>query len=97
MVRRRVVVRGSVQGVGYRWAARDRATALGVSGFVQNRPDGSVFAEVDGEPGAVDAMVEWMRSGPPGARVTALETSDIESDGAPDALGDESMGFAIRR
>jgi acylphosphatase len=89
MVQRRVVVRGDVQGVGYRWSARQRADELGVSGFVQNQADGSVVAELRGAASAVDAMVEWMRSGPPGARVASLETSEL-----PPA---ETLGFEIRR
>jgi acylphosphatase len=98
MERRRVVVRGEVQGVGYRWSARERAAELGVSGFVQNLPDGAVLAEVSGEPSAVDAMVEWMRSGPPGARVASVETSEVvesnRGDGDGHASGSE--GFDIR-
>ncbi|SDZ11295.1 acylphosphatase [Herbiconiux ginsengi] len=91
MVRRRVVVRGQVQGVGYRWAARDQAVALGVTGFVQNLRDGSVLAEVEGSAAAVDAMVQWMRSGPPGATVTSIE---IDADAALDTP--ISAGFEIR-
>ncbi|MGD8166902.1 acylphosphatase [Herbiconiux sp. P16] len=94
MVRRRVVVRGEVQGVGYRWAARDRAVALGVTGFVQNLRDGSVLAEVEGSAAAVEAMVEWMRSGPPGAHVTSIYTSDTESNSR---LVPSASGFEIRR
>ena len=96
MERRRVVVRGEVQGVGYRWAARERANELGVAGFVQNRPDGSVLAELRGEAEAVDAMMEWLRHGPPGARVTSVETSE----GPTEALaGSAEAGapFEIRR
>jgi acylphosphatase len=98
MVRRRVVVRGAVQGVGYRWAARDQAAALGVTGFVQNLRDGSVLAEVEGSPASVEAMVAWMRSGPPGARVASVEVDDVvdlEADAASDTP--ESTGFEIRR
>jgi acylphosphatase len=89
MVHRRVVVRGDVQGVGYRWSARQRATELGVSGFVQNQADGSVVAELRGADSAVDAMVEWMRSGPPGARVASLESSELPPG--------EAAEFEIRR
>jgi acylphosphatase len=100
MVRRRVVVRGEVQGVGYRWAARERAATLGVTGFVQNLRDGSVLAEIEGVPAAVGAMLEWMGSGPPGARVTSVDTTDVEaaSAGSGDASGSPgSPGFEIRR
>lgn len=70
----RVSIRGRVQGVGYRvWTAR-KAAALGLAGWVRNRRDGSVEAIFQGRAADVDAMIEACRLGPPGARVTAMET-----------------------
>lgn len=69
-----VTVHGKVQGVGYRHAAVRRAHMLGVTGWVQNLPDGTVEALVQGTPDQVDQMLEWMRRGPPAAVVNELET-----------------------
>ena len=69
MKRARVVVRGHVQGVGFRWDTIERARSRELSGFVRNLPDGSVEAAFEGEPEAVDALVAWCRRGPTGARV----------------------------
>ena len=81
MIARRVVIRGRVQGVGFRYALIDAATAAGVAGWVRNRRDGSVEAWLQGEEAAVAAAVAWSRRGPPGARVEALDVAD----GTPDA------------
>lgn len=73
---RRIVIRGRVQGVGFRYAMVDAAAGLGVSGWVRNRRDGSVEALVQGEPTAVDAIIAWCRRGPPGARVSAVDVHE---------------------
>jgi acylphosphatase len=88
-MRRRVVVSGRVQGVGFRWSAATEAERLGVSGSIRNLDDGSVEAEVAGEPDAVEQFTEWMRVGPAGARVDDLEHEDMAGDG-------DSAGFLIR-
>lgn len=81
----RVTIHGRVQGVGYRaWTAR-RARELGLRGWVQNRRDGTVEAAFFGEAEAVRTMVERCRSGPPAARVDAV-------DEAPEA-GTPPAGF----
>jgi acylphosphatase len=73
---RRLVIRGRVQGVGFRYAMRDAASARGVTGWVRNRRDGSVEAQVQGEPGALEAIIAWCRDGPPAARVSAVEVHE---------------------
>ena len=65
-----VRVRGMVQGVGFRHATVRRAHELGVTGWVANLPDGSVEAMLQGPANQIDRMLEWMRRGPPSARVT---------------------------
>ncbi|QEI04440.1 acylphosphatase [Pigmentiphaga aceris] len=72
-----VRVTGKVQGVGYRLSTVRRAHLIGARGWVRNNDDGSVEATVQGTPDQVDAMLEWLRQGPPGARVTDL-TSEVQ-------------------
>ncbi len=72
LVRRRIVVHGRVTGVWFRESARRRAEELGVSGWVRNRPDGAVEAELEGDPEDVEVMVAWFRHGPSQARVDAV-------------------------
>lgn len=72
VVRRRLLVRGRVQGVWFRESARRRAEELGVSGWVRNRPDGAVEAELEGDPEDVEVIVSWFGHGPPQARVDSV-------------------------
>jgi len=80
-VRAHVVIRGRVQGVWYRGSMENEAERLGVSGWVRNRPDGAVEAEVEGEREAVEALIAWARRGPPAARVTDVEVQWTEPHG----------------
>jgi acylphosphatase len=75
------VVRGTVQAVGYRYSMRVVAERAGVSGWVRNRGDGSVEAEIEGAPSQVDTVLAWMAEGPPGARVDSRDVSDLEPAG----------------
>lgn len=75
-----VRLRGKLQGVGYRQAAVRQGHLLGVRGWVQALPDGDVIAMVQGTPDQVDRMLEWMRRGPPHARITDFE-SEVEYTG----------------
>jgi acylphosphatase len=81
VVRRRLVVRGSVQGVGYRWTCASEAERLRVHGWVRNRSDGTVELVAEGAPGAVDALVAWAHRGPPHASVTDVEITDEAPEG----------------
>jgi acylphosphatase len=71
----RVVVSGRVQGVFFRASTRDAAVRHGVRGFVRNLPDGRVEAVLQGDRGAVEKVIAFMREGPPGARV---KEADVE-------------------
>jgi acylphosphatase len=66
-VRARVV--GQVQGVSFHEAAVANATSLGLSGWVRTEADGTISLEIEGVETKVDALVDWCRQGPPGARV----------------------------
>ena len=81
VIRRRVVVRGRVQGVFFRDSCRQLADAAGVTGWVSNEPDGSVIAVFEGSPDAVRRLVEWCRTGPPSARVIAVDVDEEPARG----------------
>jgi acylphosphatase len=82
--RTRIVVTGLVQGVFFRDSVRRRAAREGVTGWVENRPDGAVEAVFEGTPAAVERMVEFARHGPRGARVDSVETFDEPPESIPD-------------
>jgi acylphosphatase len=86
--RRHVVVYGFVQGVGFRFAVERAAKTRGVSGWVRNRPDGTVEVVFEGEPEAVERLVAFAREGPRGA---VVERVDVREE--PDA---GETGFATR-
>lgn len=81
MIRKHVIVRGTVQGVGFRYWTRAEALRLGVTGWVRNRLDGTVEVEVEGTAEAVEAMLRWLSSGPTSARVEGLDAKDIGPQG----------------
>jgi acylphosphatase len=67
-------VTGQVQGVNFRAAAAREARRHCLTGWVRNERDGSVVIEVEGDPAAVEAFLDWCAIGPPAARVDAVET-----------------------
>jgi acylphosphatase len=79
---RQVLIRGTVQGVGFRYWTRRTATARGLQGWVRNRRDGSVEAVFAGPEQAVAEMIALCRRGPASARVGAVDETAAE----PDAL-----------
>lgn len=81
MRRIRLVVRGVVQGVGFRLSMQRVARTAGAAGWVRNRSDGSVEAEVEGGREAVDAVVAWARTGPRGSVVDDLQSSELAPRG----------------
>jgi acylphosphatase len=74
---RLIVVRGRVQGVGFRASCAAVARRLGTSGWVRNRPDGTVEVAVIGPEPAVAELTDWCHHGPPAARVTDLAVTDL--------------------
>jgi len=77
----RATVRGSVQGVGFRWETVKRANELGVLGWVRNEDDGTVVVQAEGPDEAVDALVEWLGEGPSGSEVSEVEVGKSKVEG----------------
>jgi len=84
----RVLVRGRVQGVGFRWFVQDIAEAQGVTGWVRNLRDGTVEAELHGPDAAVQALLDEIAQGPAGSRVDSIDVAAAHAQSTP--------GFTIR-
>ena len=84
----RCLVSGRVQGVGYRAAVRREALRLGLDGWAANLPDGRVEVVAGGVPAAVRSLCDWLREGPPLARVTEVRCAE-EVSSLP-------TGFSVR-
>ena len=74
-IRRRVLIKGRVQGVGFRWSCRRMADAEGLAGWCRNLPDGRVEACFEGDPAAVERALAWCRKGPSSAIVTSVDVT----------------------
>lgn len=81
-------MRGRVQGVGFRWFTQDSAAAHGVAGWVRNRRDGTVEAELHGADADVQTVLGAMAQGPPGALVDDVAVTDVPAS--------TSRGFQVR-
>lgn len=88
LTRRHVIVRGLVQGVGFRWGAKEAADSMGISGWVRNRDDGSVELEAEGLAGPLETFVESLRTGVTSARVDEIVAVPVAPKG--------EKGFRIR-
>jgi acylphosphatase len=88
VIRRHVIVHGRVQGVFFRGTVQRLARQHSVAGWVSNRWDGTVEAVFEGEPAAVERLVEFCRHGPRGAEVERIDVTNEE----PEAL----TGFSVR-
>ena len=89
MTRVHLIASGGVQGVGFRFTMQTVATRAGATGWVRNRADGTVEAEIEGTPDAVAAIVAWARTGPRGGWVDQLRVTERPEEG--------SSVFEIRR
>ncbi len=72
----KIHILGKVQGVWYRKSTQDQARKLGIFGFVQNEPDGSVYAEVEGPSQKIEAFLSWCEHGPTNAKVLKVHTQN---------------------
>jgi acylphosphatase len=79
MVRMEVVVRGRVQGVAFRWYTLQQARTLDLTGWVRNRPDGSVQILAEGPRDRLETFCDWVGRGPDRARVDHLEVAWSEA------------------
>ena len=79
-VTRNLRIRDHVQGVGFRMYVVRKARQLGLSGWVRNRLDGSVEADVQGPAAAVEALIAAARRGPPGSVVNGVQVSDSSGE-----------------
>jgi acylphosphatase len=93
MTIRRVVVRGRVQGVGYRAWTEDTAILNGLDGWVRNRRDGTVEAVFAGPKEAVEGMIEACRRGPEASRVDAVDVNEAGPSELARRRGDD--GFSV--
>lgn len=85
-----LLISGRVQGVSFRYYTRQKASELGVAGWVRNLMNGKVEAWVQGDEEAVERMVDWCRQGPPSARVDEINIKD-------ETVESGLSGFEIRR
>ncbi|MDP2825762.1 MAG: acylphosphatase [Sulfuritalea sp.] len=77
---RRLLIRGIVQGVGFRYGMAAQARLLGIGGWVRNRRDGSVEATIAGDAAQIEAMLDWSRNGPAGAVVDQVMVETAGGD-----------------
>lgn len=73
-------VTGRVQGVGFRYTTREIGRRLGLAGWVRNRPDGSVEVWAQGDEEALAEFAQFLKEGPPAARVHRVSISDVDPD-----------------
>lgn len=89
VLRLEAIVRGRVQGVGFRWFVVSRANRLRLTGWTANEQDGSVRVVAEGSPQALDQLLEDLHAGPSGATVERVEANRMPAAG-------DLRGFNIR-
>ena len=94
MITRRFLITGKVQGVYFRHSTRLEAERLAIRGVARNLPDGSVEVIAHGSPEAVENLRQWLRHGPSGARVAALQEFELAPE--PSSAGHSSVTRPFR-
>ncbi|RDV11794.1 acylphosphatase [Pontibacter diazotrophicus] len=74
-----IQVYGKVHGVFFRASTKEKAQELGITGFVQNEEDGTVYIEAEGDPAALKQLEQWAHEGPRRAQVERVEVKEMES------------------
>ena len=82
----RFVVKGRVQGVGFRWATREQALQRGLCGWVQNCSDGSVEVWAKGAETTLSSFKAWLWQGSSGSRVSEIHVTLEEGEHVPDTF-----------
>jgi acylphosphatase len=85
-VHKNILITGRVQGVGFRYAARNMARGISVTGFARNLADGNVYIEAEGSPEQIELFISWCREGPQRADVKNLDITDGEVRGFTEFL-----------
>ena len=80
-MRLKAVIKGEVQGVGFRWAVQSLAGRLGLTGYAENLPDGSVRVEAEGDPDRLDQLEAFLHQGPRWAEVQSLDSERTSATG----------------
>ena len=79
MIRKHIVFKGSVQGVGFRWRARNAANLYGCTGWVRNEWDGSVVMEIQGTQEQIDQVIMLIEKGS-WVRIEHMEVKQLPPD-----------------
>jgi acylphosphatase len=77
MVQYEINITGRVQGVWFRAFTQEKAKQFGIKGWVKNTPDGNVLVVAQGEKKDIETFIDYLRTGPPMARVDKIFTSEI--------------------
>ena len=81
IIARRFIVKGDVQGVGFRYFTLRAARSLGIVGRVRNLPDGSVEAIAEGSQGAIESFMRELRRGPSHSHVNSVDETEVPATG----------------
>ncbi len=95
-VKKRLIIKGLVQGVYFRASTRDVARRNKITGWVRNTQGGCVEALLSGESEAVERVIEWCRQGPPGSSVTKVTIETIDKTDVIDEATEDFTDFTVR-
>ncbi len=98
LLTKHLYIAGRVQGVYYRQSMREMAERLQIAGWCRNLPDGRVEAIIQGEEGAINAMIEWTHQGPPQAMVESVQVLSLgTAEETAEDTSEKMNGFEVRR
>lgn len=81
MKHKKIIVKGLVQGVGFRYFCAHKAFELSIKGYARNMDDGSVLIEAEGDEGMLEEFIKSIKIGPPMAKVNSIKIEDLEYEG----------------